>query len=136
MLEEQRIEWMERHMNACPINNTLRLIGKKFTTLIIRNMTLYEHKRFNQLLEIEGINAKILSARLKEMEKDGLIKREIFHETPVRIEYTLTEKGRALESILHQMAEFSIHHCAKDVFKDGRARKFEQVYGYPPSREK
>lgn len=119
-------------MNACPINNTLQLIGKKFTTLIIRNMTLYGHKRFNQLLEIEGINAKILSARLKEMEKDGLIKREIFHETPVRIEYTLTEKGRALESILNQMAEFSMKHCAGDVFKDGKARKFEQVYGYPP----
>lgn len=122
-------------MCMCPINNTLRLMGKKFTTLIIRNMTLYGHKRFNQLLEIEGINAKILSARLKEMEKDGLIKREVFHETPVRIEYTLTEKGTALESILHQMAEFSMKHCAKDVFKDGRARKFEQVYGYTP-REK
>lgn len=135
MLDEQRLEWMERNMCACPINNTLKLIGKKFTTLIIRNMTLYGHKRFNQLLEIEGINAKILSARLKEMEKDGLIKREVFHETPIRIEYTLTEKGRALESILQQLAEFSLEHCAKDVFKDGKARKFEQVYGYPPSRK-
>jgi DNA-binding HxlR family transcriptional regulator len=62
--------------------------------------------RFNQFREIEEINAKVLSARLKEMEKDGLITREAYHEIPVGVEYTLTEKGRALESILYQMAAF------------------------------
>jgi DNA-binding HxlR family transcriptional regulator len=90
------------------------------------------HKRFNQFLEIEGINAKILSARLKEMETDGLVRREVFSETPVRVEYTLTEKGRALQPILDQMAAFSMKYCARDVFKDGKARKIEEVYGYNP----
>jgi DNA-binding HxlR family transcriptional regulator len=47
----------------------------------------------------------------------------------VRVEYTLTEKGMALQPILDQMAEFSMKFCAKDVFKDGKARKLEQVYG-------
>ena len=117
-------------MCACPVNNTLKLMGKKFTMLIIRNMVQQEHKRFNQFLEIENINAKILSARLKEMETDGLIKRDVFNETPVRIEYNLTRKGKALESILNQMAAFSMQYCAKDVFNDGKARNFEQVYGY------
>jgi DNA-binding HxlR family transcriptional regulator len=92
-------------------------------------MLHYGHTRFNQFLEIEDINAKILSARLKEMERDGLIARQIFHETPVRIKYTLTEKGKALEPILNQMAAFSMHYCAKDVFKDGKARKIKEVYG-------
>jgi DNA-binding HxlR family transcriptional regulator len=105
-------------------------MGKKFTALIIRNMLHLGQKRFNQFLEIEDINAKILSARLKEMEKDGLIRREIFRETPVRIEYTLTEKGMALQPILDQMAAYSMKYCAKDVFKDGKARKLEQVYGH------
>ena len=86
--------------------------------------------RFNQFLEIEEINPKILSARLKEMEKDGLIKRKIFHERPIRIEYTLTEKGGALQPILNQMAAFSIKYCAKDVFKDKKVRKLDEVYGY------
>src|ERR687887_318916 len=122
MLEEQQIQRIEQIMCACPINNTFRIMGKKFTALIIRNMMHRGHKRFNQFLEIEDINAKILSARLKEMEKDGLIKREVFQETPVRIEYTLTEKGNALESILKQMAAFSMRNCAKDVFKDGKSR--------------
>ena len=123
-------------MCMCPIDNTFRLMGKKFTALIIRDMIHVGHRKFNQFMEIKNINAKILSARLKEMEKDGLIKREIFHETPVRIEYTITEKGRALQPILDQMAAFSTLYCAKDVFKDGKARKIEEVYGYAPEMVK
>lgn len=117
-------------MMKCPINHTFKLVGKKFTMLIIRNMIHRDHKRFNQFLEIEEINAKILSARLKEMEKDGLIDRKVYSETPVRIEYNITEKGRALEPILDQMSTFSMKYCAKDIFRDGKARKPEQVYAY------
>lgn len=86
-------------------------------------------------MKIEGINAKILSARLREMERNGLIKREIFKEVPVRVEYTLTEKGWALESLLYQMAAFSMEYCPKDVFKDGKVRTFEEVYGFRLSGE-
>jgi DNA-binding HxlR family transcriptional regulator len=121
---------MSKNMKVCPINNTFRLMGKKFTVLVLRNMMHLGQTRFNQFLEIEEINAKILSARLKEMENDGLIKRKIFHERPVRVEYTLTEKGEALHPVLDQMASYSTQHCAKEVFKDGKARKLGEVYGY------
>ncbi len=90
--------------------------------------------RFNQLLEIKEINAKILSVRLKEMEEDNLIERKVYDDTPVRVEYTVTEKGKALMPILDQMALFSMKFCQKDVFKDGKARKFEEVYGYKLSQ--
>jgi DNA-binding HxlR family transcriptional regulator len=84
--------------------------------------------RFNQFLDsIEGINPKILSARLKEMEKSGLIRRKVYYtETPVRIGYFLTEKGSALKSILNQMATFSMRHCAKEVFKDRKPRTLKR----------
>jgi len=117
-------------MKVCPINNTFRLIGKKFTVLILGNMMHLGHTRFNQFLEIEEINARILSARLKEMVKDGLIKRKIFHETPVRVEYALTEKGKALHPLLDQMASYSMQHGPIEVFKDGKVRKLEEVYGH------
>ncbi len=133
MLKQERIEWMDCNMKECPINHTFKLVGKKFTMLIIRNMIHRDHKRFNQFLEIEDINAKVLSARLKEMEKDGLIERKIYPDTPVRVEYTITEKGRALEPILDQMSAFSMKYCAKDIFKDGKTRKPEQVYRYEHS---
>jgi DNA-binding HxlR family transcriptional regulator len=64
-----------------------------------------------------------------------LIERKIYPDKPVRIEYTITEKGRALEPILNQMSAFSMRYCAKDIFKDGKARKLEQVYGYEHSKK-
>lgn len=120
---------MKSNMKACPINHTFQIMGKKFSVLIIRNMIYLGHKRFNQFLEIDDINAKILSARLKEMERDGLIERRVFAEVPVRVEYTITEKGLALQPILEQMSAYSMKYCAKEIFNDGRARKPAQVYG-------
>ena len=118
-------------MKSCPINNTFRIIGKKFTILIIRNMVNGKQTRFNQLLNsLEGANPKTLSARLREMERFGLIKRKVYsHETPIRIEYYPTEKGLALQPILDMMAAYSIKYCSKDVFKDAKSREFKDVYG-------
>ena len=110
-------------------------MGKKFTVLILRNMMYLKQTRFNKLLEtIEEINAKTLSSRLKEMEKDGLIERKIYHESPVRIEYYMTEKGMALAPVLEQMAAFSMKYCAKDVFKDKKPRTLKEVFGYELSQ--
>ncbi|HYX56615.1 MAG TPA: helix-turn-helix domain-containing protein [Nitrososphaeraceae archaeon] len=120
--------WDMKGMKCCPIDNTFKLIGKKFTVLIIRDM-MKNKTRFNQFLDsIEGINPKILSARLKEMEKTGLIKRKVYSEIPVRVEYFITEKGIALKPILDQMASFSIQYCSRDVFKDGKPRTLSQTY--------
>ena len=82
-------------LKACPIENTFKIIGKKFTVLILRNMINDKQNRFNQLLNsIEQGNPKTLSIRLREMEKSGLITRKVYHhETPVRIEYYPTEKA-------------------------------------------
>jgi DNA-binding HxlR family transcriptional regulator len=118
--------WKRGDMKCCPIDTTFKLVGKKFTILIIREM-MRDKTRFNQFLDsIEGINPKILSARLKEMERSGLIKRKVYSaETPVRIGYFLTEKGSALRSILDQMALFSMRYCAKELFRDRKPRALE-----------
>ena len=118
-------------MKACPIENTFKIIGKKFTVLILRNMINGKQNRFNQLLNsIEQGNPKTLTIRLREMEKSGLIKRKVYyHETPVRIEYYPTEKGLALQPILDMMAAYSMQYCSKDVFKDAKPRNFKEVYG-------
>ena len=118
-------------MKCCPINNTFKIIGKKFTVLILRNMINNKQNRFNQLLgSLEDANPKTLSARLKEMEKLGLIKRKVYpNETPIRVEYHPTEKGLALQPILDMMAVYSMRFCSKDVFKDAKPREFSEVYG-------
>ncbi|HLE34419.1 MAG TPA: helix-turn-helix domain-containing protein [Nitrososphaerales archaeon] len=129
-MDQQRMDWCVENMKCCPVDNTFRVVGKKFTVLILRDMMNFHKSRFNQFLEsVEGINPKTLSVRLREMEKNGLIQRKVFPETPIRIEYYITEKGKALKPILEQMAAFSIQYCCEDVFKDGKPRTFREVFG-------
>jgi DNA-binding HxlR family transcriptional regulator len=127
MPDEQKIMYSTEGMKACPVDTTSKIIGKKYTVSLIRNM-LSNHKRFNQFLEsIEGMNQKILSTRLKEMEREGLVTRKVYAEMPLRVEYFLTEKGRATKPILDQMASFSLQYCSKDLFEDGKPRSLQDV---------
>ena len=121
MLGEQHgFGWVKETVSKCPISNSMDLIGKKFAVLILRNMLVYRQTRFNQFLNsIEGMNPKTLTARLRELEKSGLIGRKVYPEVPPRVEYFLTEKGMALKPVLEQLASFSITHYAKDVFRAG-----------------
>ncbi|AFU59474.1 putative transcriptional regulator, HxlR family [Candidatus Nitrososphaera gargensis Ga9.2] len=101
--------------------------------LILRNMIYSKQKHFNEFLNsIEGINLNTLSTRLREMEKNQLIERRIFHEIPVRIEYTLTEKGKDLIPIIEQMGAFSMKH-APEIFKNSKASSFQELCGRDPA---
>lgn len=114
----------------CPVDTTFRIIGKKFTIHILRNMILLGQTRFSEMIEsIEGINTKTLSTRLKEMEEDGLITRTEYKEIPPRVEYKVTEKGRAIEPVLEQMIAFSMYFCPEIVFEDGKPRTFREFFG-------
>ena len=114
---QQHLE--EFGMRNCPLEISLRIIGKKFTIHIIRNMILLKQTRFNEFLNsMEGISTKTLSVRLREMEDAGLITRNIIEKRPLRVEYHLTEKGEALAPVMIQMANFSMHWEPKKVFKN------------------
>ncbi len=126
----QELKMISDQMKCCPVDNTFKIVGKKFTIHILRNMILLNQTRFSEFLDsVEGINPKTLSVRLREMEKSGLIKRKVHTNTPIRIEYSITEKGEALKSIIMQMAAFSMKYCSCEVFKDGKPRTLDQVFG-------
>ncbi len=125
-------EFLKDNCDRCPIDNTFKIIGKKFTIHILRNIAILNQHRFNEFINsIEGINPNTLSTRLKEMEKDGLVEKKVFNETPIRIEYTLTKKGEALRPVLVEMAKFSSTHCCEEVFSDAKPRTLKQVYDNP-----
>ncbi len=93
-------------------------------------MMLLKHTRFSEFLgSIEGINTKTLSIRLKEMEEYGLIKRKVTQERPLQVEYTLTEKGNALNSILVHIAEFSSIYEPEKIFKDKKPKYMSELFG-------
>jgi DNA-binding HxlR family transcriptional regulator len=115
--EEHTQEWVKENIKLCPIGKSLDLICKKFAVLILRNMTVYKHTRFNQLMDtIDGINPKTLTARLRELERSGLIRREVYPEVPPRVEYFLTQKGMSLKTVLEQLAVFSIQNYGDRIF--------------------
>jgi len=126
-LQEHLDNW---GMKGCPINNSLKIFQQKFALNIIRNIMLLKQTKFNQFLgSIEGINTKTLSIRLKELEEYGLIKRNVTQGRPLKVEYTLTKKGNAINSILAQMAEFSFQYEPEKIFKDKKPRHVKQYFG-------
>jgi DNA-binding HxlR family transcriptional regulator len=90
----------------CPVATTVCLIGNKWKPLIIRDL-LNGAQRFKYLqFGIKGISAKVLSENLKQMEEDGLVKREVFDEIPLRVEYSLTELGEQMRPIILALADW------------------------------
>ena len=109
-------------LRSCPIEATFKIIGKKWTILIVREM-LRGTKQFNRFLEnIEGITPKVLTERLRELQRLGIVKRRIVSEYPVRVEYEMTDLGKEFEPVLLAAASFSMRNLPKIVFKDGRPR--------------
>lgn len=86
--------------NICPkFEKALSILNKRWTGLIIFQL-LKGSQRFHMMETTIGISGRVLSERLKDLEKENIVKRDVFHETPVRIVYSLTEKGRELEPLL------------------------------------
>lgn len=83
-----------------------QILGKRWVGLII-NQLMDEPKRFNTLETEINLSGKVLSERLKYLETEGIVKRNVYPEIPVRIEYTLTEKGRSLKPIMDEIGKWS-----------------------------
>jgi DNA-binding HxlR family transcriptional regulator len=89
------------------------VIGGKWKLRII--MALQEgNKRFNELQRtVEGISARVLSNELKELEMNGFVKRKVFTQTPVVVEYEITEYSHSLENVLNSLRDWGSKHRDK-----------------------
>jgi DNA-binding HxlR family transcriptional regulator len=89
-----------------PIENTLQVIGSKWTVLIIREL-MDGTRRFGELARaLTGISPRTLSMRLGDMEGHGIIERKVFPEVPPRVEYKLSPLGKTLEPVLKTMSNW------------------------------
>lgn len=92
----------------CPrFENAMSIISQRWTGLIIYQLLNGGPQRFSAIESSLPISGRVLSDRLKELEQSGVIRREVFPETPVRIEYSLTDKGLALEPVLIEIEKWS-----------------------------
>lgn len=89
----------DEELGFCPIARAARLLGDTWTLLIVYNLA-GGARRFSQLEEATGMSPRVLAGRLRELEAQGLLTRTQFPEIPPRVEYALTEKGKAALPIL------------------------------------
>lgn len=91
----------------CPVARTLDLIGERWTILLLRDLLRHGPRRFQDFqASLPGVAPNILSARLKAMEDNGLVRRESYSERPPRLEYVLTDRGRSLGPIVKAMRDW------------------------------
>src|ERR687886_2271531 len=91
---------------SCPVCRTADIVCGKWTLLVIRDLA-EGRSRFCELeRSLEGISPRTLSLRLRALEEEGILERQTFPEVPPRVEYGLTEKGRALIPIVDAMRSY------------------------------
>ena len=95
-----------KEKTLCPVTATLQLIGGRWKTIILYTLTAGT-KRFGEIaVRIPDISRKVLTEQLKELEADGLILREQFKEIPPRVEYSLTDLGKSLSSVIRELEKW------------------------------
>lgn len=88
--------------NRCGLTHILSLVGGRWKINILAFLLYDGTMRYNELrVRLKGISEKILIAKLRELEKDGLIDRIVYDQVPPKVEYKLTESGRSLEDIFY-----------------------------------
>lgn len=82
---------------ACPVGRTIKLVGERWTILILRDLFVFGPRKFSDWEQtLPGIAPSTLSARIKTLEGAGIIRREEYSTHPPRHQYILTPKGKAL----------------------------------------
>ncbi len=97
----------------CPVEITLEVLGGKWKTVILWHLR-QDARRFLELQRlIPGITRKMLTQQLRDLERDGTVKRKVYHQLPAKVEYTLSTHGRTLRPVLHELCKWGLRHRAK-----------------------
>lgn len=114
----------------CPIDDTLKLISKKWVIFIIRDLFLGK-KQFSEFLEEKTLSNSVLTDTLKFMEENDLIIKEIF-ENDIKTEYSLTQKGYNLNKILYEMLNYGLREVnsgnLSEKQKDELLKEYESLF--------
>jgi DNA-binding HxlR family transcriptional regulator len=112
------------------------VLGRKWTTLILRDIGFRKIDRFNHLVEsVRGLTPRVLSMRLKELERDGIIQKINDESSPVVVRWALTEKGEDTLPILLRLMAFGSKWYSKEVFEDKVPRSLNEIFTKPEAQE-
>ena len=113
----------------CPIAESLGVLGKKWTFLIIRDIGWQRADRFRSLLRtIPGLTPRVLSMRLRELEDEGILTRIEEKNSSRVVRWRLTEKGQYVMPVLMRLTAYGSRWFPDRVFGDKKPRTLEDVY--------
>lgn len=119
----KKIKTRDFDENNCPVTATMKVIGGKWKLIVINFIYADSPARFGELRKkMKGITQTMLTAQLRELEADGIIKRKIYAEIPPKVEYTLTELGLSLKPLIGTLAELGKTHFMKCRNKEENKR--------------
>ncbi|MGN6649381.1 winged helix-turn-helix transcriptional regulator [Trinickia sp.] len=99
---------MKSSVSGCSVEEAMRLLGGRWRLLLVSYL-LDGPKRFSELRrDVPGISQRMLTLDLRALEDAGLVKRTVFPEVPVKVEYELTNDGRRLQPVVAVMKEFGL----------------------------
>lgn len=99
---------MKSSVSGCSVEEAMRLLGGRWRLLLVSYL-LDGPKRFSELRrDVPGISQRMLTLDLRALEDAGLVKRTVFPEVPVKVEYELTDDGRRLQPVVAVMKEFGL----------------------------
>ena len=102
-----------RKVYYCPVEVTLDKIGGKWKPLVLWYLK-GKTRRFGELKRlIPNITEKMLTEKLRELEADGLVNREVYREVPPKVEYSLTRYGRSLDDLLERLCAWGKSHAKR-----------------------
>lgn len=120
-----------RYNLPCNIAQTLNIIGDRWTLLILHEILIGQNTFNNIKKALDGISSNLLSDRLKELEEQGLVVSELYSAHPPRYQYTLTEKGEALEPVFNSLLVWGSNHldpCYKQLIDPATGEELEIGY--------
>lgn len=115
-VNEHTSSW-DPYARGCPSRDVLDQIGSKWAVLVLGELGRRGACRFTQLRQrLSGISEKMLAQTLRTLERDGLLLRTVYPETPIRVEYELTSLGETLRGPLKALTDWSVQHI-KEVLE-------------------
>jgi DNA-binding HxlR family transcriptional regulator len=98
------------------IQDSMDVLSGKWKIAIISSICYYNKRRFSDILnDVIGISNKMLSKELKELEINKLIKRSVLEKQPITVQYTLTDHGKTLQTIINNLTDWGIEHRKKII---------------------
>ncbi|MFB8008539.1 winged helix-turn-helix transcriptional regulator [Nocardia sp. NPDC056000] len=131
---EESTNLVEDYLKRCPARDVLAVLADKWVLLVLGVLRANDGPiRFNELRRrLDGITQKVLTRTLRDLERDGLVRRAVYPTVPPRVEYSLTPIGADLGRLTHAMGQWALAHVdeitsARAEFDERAARPVEPI---------